>query len=113
MTETIREYTGKLVVQRCWCGIQHAVPESLVNLQQAQHENGEKQQPIYCPLGHAWYLKEPGRAAKLEDALNAERKCMAVLGSDLEDSRRSRAALKSVITRMRRKKENETADERG
>jgi hypothetical protein len=30
MTE-LREHSGVLVVVRCWCGIQHGIPESLRN----------------------------------------------------------------------------------
>lgn len=53
MPETIT-YTGTLVVEECWCGIQHAVPQSLVDEQRRQFNRGQQQTPIYCPLGHPW-----------------------------------------------------------
>lgn len=49
----ILEHTGELVVLRCWCGVQHAVPQSLRDVQLRQHNDGRKNvQGIYCPLGH-------------------------------------------------------------
>lgn len=51
--ETIQERTGVLVVLRCWCGVQHAVPQSLRDLQLRQHNDGHSVvKSIYCPLGH-------------------------------------------------------------
>lgn len=51
MPETLR-YEGTLVTVTCWCGIHHAVPESLRNEQQRQHDDGKQVRSIYCPLGH-------------------------------------------------------------
>ena len=47
------EFTDKLVVVTCWCGINHAVPEDLRNHQRRQHDNGQSVTGIYCPLGHS------------------------------------------------------------
>ncbi len=52
MAEIIQEHTGVLVVMRCFCGIQHAVPNSLANEQRRQHNKGETVMGIFCPLGH-------------------------------------------------------------
>lgn len=73
MTTTLT-YSGTLVVETCWCGMTHAVPQGLVAHQQQQFDNGEKQTAIYCPLGHSWIRSGKGRAELAEAArLRAER----------------------------------------
>ena len=52
MNEIIQEHTGVLVVMRCWCGIQHAVPNSMRNEQIRQHNGPGTTMSIFCPLGH-------------------------------------------------------------
>ena len=49
---TISEYVGRLTVVRCWCGIQHAVPESMVAEQIKRRDMNQKQLAVFCPLGH-------------------------------------------------------------
>lgn len=50
---TLTAGTTELVIVRCWCGIQHAVPRSLRNEQLRQHNDGWKNvTSIHCPVGH-------------------------------------------------------------
>ena len=46
-------YSAQLVIERCWCGIRHAIP---AELQQQARDHGET---VYCPLGHRWEYDEP------------------------------------------------------
>lgn len=56
MSDTIQEYTGTLTVMRCWCGIQHAVPQSLADQQRRNRDNDLAPLRIFCPLGHGYFL---------------------------------------------------------
>lgn len=69
--ETISEYAGQLVVVRCWCGIQHAVPESLRRVQLQQRDAG-KRKVVYCPLGHEYYPAGKSETDKLREKLELE-----------------------------------------
>ena len=66
MIKTISEYQGELIVLRCWCGIQHAVPASLRKEQVRRHENREAQLSLFCPLGHGYVVSGEPKTAKLE-----------------------------------------------
>ncbi len=72
---TIEHYVGleTLVVERCWCGILHAIPKSLAENQSGQLNDGRPQTGIYCPLGHTWIRKGESEASKLEKKLQQER----------------------------------------
>jgi hypothetical protein len=65
-------FTGRLVVNVCWCGIRHAVPRELDSLQLRQHDNGEQIRAIYCPLGHEYIPSGESKTAKLERRLQRE-----------------------------------------
>lgn len=101
---TTMTYTGELVVQICWCGMRHAVPDELVDFQRRQHDNGAADvQAIYCPLGHShvpagtpkWKLEQRKREA-------AEAREQH-LRDQLEASERSKAALKGEMTKAKKR----------
>ncbi len=50
---TITEQVGLLVVTRCWCGIQHAVPQSFLATVRS-----DSKKSIFCPLGHSGSFSE-------------------------------------------------------
>lgn len=64
MTHTMN-YVGTLVVETCWCGISHAVPQEMVNEMRRQQNIGARQTGIYCPLGHIWTFGGTSEAEKL------------------------------------------------
>ncbi|MCA0332294.1 MAG: hypothetical protein LCI03_20715 [Actinobacteria bacterium] len=100
MPETIT-YTGTLVVEECWCGIQHAVPQSLVDEQRRQFNRGQQQTPIYCPLGHPWIRSgesETERERKRRERAEARE---TALRDQLEAAERSARAYKGQATRLR------------
>jgi hypothetical protein len=74
-------YTGQLSVEVCWCGIHHAVPTELVEMQRRQFRDGLRQVDIYCPLGHAWVRAGEGEATRLKREL-AERQAQLVATRD-------------------------------
>lgn len=68
MTQTMT-FTGSLTIQTCWCGIVHAVPQSLYDYQQREKDAG-RQFMIHCPLGHEWITSGESTAAKLRRELD-------------------------------------------
>lgn len=101
MQMTISEHSGVLVVERCWCGVQHAVPQSLVDMQNRQHRDGIRQVGIYCPLGHAWIRSGDGEAARLK--LELEKRTQAVMREKASHDQ-TRAALRETESRRRAEK---------
>lgn len=97
----IYEDVGELVVVRCWCGVQHAVPASLRSLQQRQHLDARPQQEIYCPLGHTHVIAGEGKAAKLERELQRERARHDQTKAERDAAERSRRAIKGAHTRTK------------
>lgn len=103
MTTTIREYAGELVVLRCWCGIQHAVPDSLRNLQRRQKDKGQVITAIFCPLGHEHVPKGESDKARLERELSAERARHDQTRAELRETERRRRAEKGAKTRLKKR----------
>ncbi len=103
MTETIQEYTGRLVVLRCWCGIQHAVPESLRRAQIKCHD--ENRDPLYiiCPLGHKHQPGGVSQADRLRQELASEQSQHDQTRAELRDTEARRRAQKSATTRITRR----------
>lgn len=107
---TLEERTGQLIVMRCWCGVQHAVPHSLYDLQRRQAENGERQEDIYCPLGHVHVIAGPSKTVFLEreverqKALVERAKVAAQRARDeAETSERRRRATVGQVTKLKRR----------
>lgn len=86
----------ELVVETCWCGLGHAIPQSLA---EAARKTG---QGVYCPLGHEWIVGESEvdrltkKAARLTARLDQERQRAATLEA-------SRNALKGEITKAKKR----------
>jgi hypothetical protein len=103
MAETISEYIGVLVVKRCWCGIQHAVPKSLIDQQQREMERGDKQTGIFCPLGHNWICAGKSDAERLREQIASERASHDQTKAELRETERRRRAEKGAKTKLRKR----------
>lgn len=107
MSTTIQEHAGTLVVVRCWCGIQHAIPESLRKLQIAEKDRG-KEQVVFCPLGHEYVAGGKTEAERLRKEVEWQ-KMMRVreqashdqTKAELETSRHRLRATKAAHTRTK------------
>lgn len=99
----IMEYAGQLVVLRCWCGIQHAVPEALYGEQLRQHNDGQSSTPIYCPLGHKHCPAGESEIARVRRQLESTRAQHDQTRAALRDAQASRAALKGVVTKTKKR----------
>lgn len=101
MGVTLQEKLGTLVVDRCWCGIQHAIPESLYNEQNNQHDNGEQQVDIFCPLGHSYVLRGKSKVTQLSAQLVQEKASHDQTKAALRNTEARRRAQKGVNTRLK------------
>lgn len=97
---TISEHCGQLVVLRCWCGIQHAVPESLRNEQLRLHDL-KKSMVVYCPLGHTHVPAGKSRLQEAEEKLTRERARHDQTRSHLRTTEAQRRAEKAAKTRLK------------
>jgi DNA repair exonuclease SbcCD ATPase subunit len=102
VSDTI-EYTGRLTVLTCWCGMRHAVPEELRRQQVRQQDRGESVTSVYCPLGHSHIPAgksqatiERERRERLEAQLQHER-------DQHQAERRSHAATKGQLTKTKKR----------
>lgn len=106
MSETMT-FTGELKILRCWCGITHAVPESLRTHQLRQKEDGQSVMGIFCPLGHSHVpggLTKVQREAKREKEWREASEARAsALDDQLQAERRQHAATKGKLTKMRKR----------
>ena len=98
MAETIT-YTGNLIVEACWCGIQHAIPGTL-----RQRAKDDTSFGIYCPLGHQWVFARSEATAQRERADRFERD----LASAREDTRVAKIEAQQARHRERAQKAAKT-----
>lgn len=96
-------YSGVLVVTECWCGIAHAIPESLNDVQVRQHRDGKIQTKIYCPLGHSHILAGEGVAKRLERQLALERSSHDQTKAELRETESRRRAEKAAKTKLKKR----------
>lgn len=101
MTTTL-EYTGTLIVTRCWCGISLAIPNDLYRWAQAA-----KHRPVHCPLGHEFVYGDNETDRANQRAKNAEATA-ARLRAGIQAARdqanaaeRSARAYKGHLTRIK------------
>lgn len=104
MAVVLREYAGELVVERCWCGIQHAVPRSLVDTQIAEKDRG-REMSIYCPLGHGWVRSGKTEAQKMKEEVERRDRLIA---QERASHDQTRAALRETERRRRAEKAAKT-----
>lgn len=102
MPETLN-YRGTLVVETCWCGIHHAVPQELFEAQEQQFRDGEKQTGIFCPLGHSYIRAGKGEAEKLKERLEAQSQRTEYWRKERERSERKLSAAKGQATKLRKR----------
>lgn len=101
MTTTMT-FTGELVVTSCWCGIALAIPKSMYRW--AQEDKGNH---VYCPLGHTFIFGKgeadlaKERADRLAAQLRAARASNTATRDQLLAERRSNAAYRGHLTRLR------------
>lgn len=91
----------KLIILRCWCGVQHAVPESLRNEQKRQHDAGENPRGIYCPLGHSHVPAGKSECDQLKERLARQIARHDQTQSRLRDTQASLSATRGVVTRFK------------
>jgi len=102
---TLQENSGQLVVMRCWCGIQHAVPASLRTEQLRQHNDGKNVMGVYCPLGHTHVPAGEREVDRLQQRLQAEKR---ILEAEREEHAQTRAELDHTEHRRRAEKAAKT-----
>lgn len=83
-------YSGQLVVSKCFCGMRHAVPVELEEHQNRAHARGERFS-IYCPLGHGYIPAGEPESARLR----------ARLAQEIARHDQTRAELRTVEARRR------------
>ena len=102
---TTMTYTGQLIVTDCWCGMTYAVPKTLYDHVHEQHDNGERQTNIYCPLGHTWTFGGDGEAARQRKRAERLERQLASRDEDLRVERASHTATKGQLTKVRKRAE--------
>lgn len=72
-----------LVTHRCWCSVEHAIPEEL---DRQARQSGHS---IYCPLGHQWVMRnsENDNLRRERDRLKQENARIAGVAFDAEVAR--------------------------
>jgi hypothetical protein len=100
---SVLTYTGELTVAICWCGMRHAVPVELRELQRRQQGDGREVQPVYCPLGHEYIPSGKSKVAKLEEELERERQRAQAERDLREDTERRLSAQRAATTRAKRR----------
>lgn len=99
---TLTETQGQLVVVRCWCGVQHAVPHSLRAEQLRQfNDGGHNVQGIYCPLGHQHRPVGVTEAERLNRRLQQTQAAHDQTKARLRDAENRRRAEKAAKTRLK------------
>jgi hypothetical protein len=98
--QNLHEHVGELVVLRCWCGIQHAVPSSLRNEQVRAHNRGHSML-IYCPLGHQHQPAGESEAARLRRQLEREQVAKQRAQDEAAAAERRRRAAVGQTTKLR------------
>ena len=91
---TTLTYSGRLVVEKCWCGIGHAIPQSLAD------EAARAGTTVYCPLGHGWVIKG-SENEKLKQDLKWYKDRAAAETARADGAEASRRAWKGQATKAR------------
>lgn len=94
-------YSGTLTTMTCWCGMRHAVPSELADLQQRQHADGREVKEIYCPLGHAHIPTGEPKVQRVERERECARNEAATRAAERDQAEASARAYKGAATRVR------------
>lgn len=97
---SLREYTGELVVVRCWCGIQLGIPSSLRSEQLRRRDEGGSL-AVFCPLGHEFVPSGESRLKKLERQLAQKDAILDQISAERDCAERRRRAEKAAKTRLK------------
>lgn len=94
--------TAELTTVTCWCGVMHAIPESL----NAQAHN--KGTSVYCPLGHVWVYTETNeqKLKKAQARLAEEQRRTQAARDLLAQEERSHAATRGQVTKLKKRAAN-------
>lgn len=103
MANETLSYQDALVVEVCWCGMHHAVPRQLRDHMNAQHENGQKQTGIYCPLGHVWIFSGTPAVDKERKRREAAEARAQAIQDQLDAAERAHSATKGQLTKARKR----------
>ncbi len=104
----IEHYVGTttLVVTTCWCGVPHAIPKSLYDLQRRQFDNGETVTGVYCPSGHSHIPAGTGKAVRLEKELMQERQRLDQVSAALRSAEADKAKMQAEAKRLKKRASN-------
>lgn len=97
---TLLEYTGELVVLRCWCGVQHAIPYNLRETQ-LKAQDMENQHWVYCPLGHKHAPSGKSSLKVEQEAHQRTQRCLEETQRREERAENRRRAEKAAKTRIK------------
>jgi hypothetical protein len=91
----------ELIEMTCWCGIVHAVPKNLHDLQHREFHEGKAPKAIYCPVGHTHVPAGIPRYKVAEQALARERAAHDQTRAQCRDAELQMTAAKGTVTRLR------------
>lgn len=103
MHDTFTTHVGDetLIVLKCWCGMRHAVPESLRAEQMRQYDNRLEVMGVHCPMGHSHVPKGERECDRLKRRLEREVAWQDQLRAELRDAELSLSATRGVVTRIK------------
>lgn len=92
----------ELSVTQCWCGVWHAVPKSLYDMQRRAFRDGRKQVGIYCPVGHSHVRSGETECDRLNQQLQRERSGHDQTKAELRETEARRRAEKGAKTKIKK-----------
>lgn len=99
-------FTGTLVVTDCWCGIRYAIPKTLHDYVERQHNDGKPQTDIFCPLGHRWAFAGESQVSKERKRVERLERQLASREEDLRSETIAHRATKGKLTKQTRRVTN-------
>lgn len=105
-------YVGEIVIVTCWCGIRCGLPAELDRYRRRRADDGDPFS-VYCPLGHTFIPAGKSKTERLQDRLDAEKKNALWwreraqrADRQSEHDRRSAAATRGAMTKLRKRVAN-------
>lgn len=87
------------------CGIQHGVPQVLMERARAENAAAGKSLTLYCPLGHAWHFTGKNEEQQLRDRLQREKERRARTAAERDQAEASRRAQAGAASRARHERD--------